>query len=222
MPQPDKDGAAPPTQVPAGGRHDATPASAHASRGHGLLKIVLEVALITLGVFLALIADEWREDAQNRQMALSSLRAFRTELAANRKAVALVKDYHVALQGRLRAYLAADPRTRRADAIQLRGVQPVFFEDTAWQLAIATQSLAHIEQALAFRISRVYGLQRTYTDESRSILQVIFMKPLVENFDGLVSYFGDIVIWEPRLLQQYDEVLPLIDRALQQPSAATQ
>lgn len=46
---------------------------------------------------------------------------------------------------------------------QMQGLKPVTFEHTAWDLAIATQSLADIEQPLAFEIARVYGAQQVYT-----------------------------------------------------------
>jgi uncharacterized protein YjeT (DUF2065 family) len=61
-----------------------------------LLKIALEVALISIGVFLGLAGEQWRERAQHHEMAEESLRRFRTELMANRQAVVKVKDYHVA------------------------------------------------------------------------------------------------------------------------------
>jgi hypothetical protein len=197
-------------------KEDDVPEAAprHARGPSWLLKLGLEVALITLGVFFALVADEWRENAQHREMAAASLRGFRTEIVANRKAVASVSDYHVKLLASLRAYLAADAAARRLETVQMRGVQPVFFEDTAWELALATQSLAHIDPPLAFALSRVYRLQRNYTEESRGIMQAIFLRPLVENFEGLVAYYGDLVIWEPQLLRMYDELLPQIDQAL--------
>jgi hypothetical protein len=35
-----------------------------------------------------------------------------------------------------------------------------------------------------------------------------------ESFEGLTWYYGDIVLWEPQLLQMYDALVPQIDRAL--------
>lgn len=185
------------------------------SRGAGwLLKIGLEVALISVGVFLALMGDQWRENAQKRELAQSSLRGFRTEIVANRKAVAAVREYHVRVLADLRAYLAAEPAKRKLANVQIRGIQPVSFDQTAWDLAIATQALAHIDQSLALTLSRIYGLQRSYADETRGMMQAVFLRPFVETFEGLTAYYGDLVIWEPQLLQMYDEVLPRIDGAL--------
>ena len=121
-----------------------------------LLKLGLEVVLITVGVFLALMVDQWRERAHDCQLADDALRRFRTEIVANQKSVAAVKDYHVALHQSLRAYLDADPKMRSREAVRIRGLQPAFFEETAWDLALATQSLSHIDSDS--RVPPVAGL----------------------------------------------------------------
>jgi hypothetical protein len=179
-----------------------------------LLKIVLEVVLISIGVFLALMAEQWREHARDRELAQASLRGFRSEILRNRKAVEDVKDYHSGLLKELRAYYATEAKKRTAENIQIRGLQPVFFEQTAWDLALATQALAHIDPELALGLSRAYGLQRTSLEMTRGIMQAIYLRPLEENFEGLLWYYGDIVLWEPQLLRMYDELVPQIDRAL--------
>jgi hypothetical protein len=179
-----------------------------------LLKVGLEVLLISVGVFLALMGEQWRENAHNRELAADSLHRFRAEIVANQKAVAAVKDYHVGLLEALRAYLAADPKTRQTNSVQIRGLQPVFFEQTAWDLALATQSLAHIDPQIAYGLSRIYGLQRTYLNMTQDIMQTIYLRPITETFPGLSYYYGDLVLWEPQLLQMYEDVLPQIDRAL--------
>jgi hypothetical protein len=173
-----------------------------------LFRAVVEVALVSIGVFLALMGDQWRENAHNRELAAASLRRFRTEVAANQKAVAAVKDYHAELLRSLRAYLAADAAARQDIVVRIQGLQPVFFEDTAWNLAIATESLGHIDEQTAYELSRVYGLQRTYAEMTRGIMQAVYLRPMQENYEGLRAYYGDLVIWEPQLLTLYEQLLP--------------
>ena len=187
---------------------------AAADRSGWLWKVGLEVVLISLGVFLALMVDQWRERAHDRELAVDALRRFRAEILTNQKSVAAVRDYHVSLYASLRANLDADPRTASRETVRVRGLQPAFFEQTAWDLALATESLSHIDSDLAFRLSRVYGLQRTYVQFTSNIMQAIYLRPMEENFQGLAAYYGDLVIWEPQLLQMYDDLLPRIDRAL--------
>jgi hypothetical protein len=185
--------------------------------GHGggksILKILLEVVLISAGVFLGLAGEQWRENARHRELAEQSLRRFRTEILENRKAVANVKDYHVTMMKQLEAAkVAAD--------IHFNGIRPSNFDRSAWDLAIATQSLAYIDSDLALSLSSVYNVQTTVNEMTRGVLQAMYIAPPtnVNNskvfFGAVLVYYGDMVIYEPRLLQLYDEILPRIDKSL--------
>ena len=188
-------------------------------RSKSLLKIGLEVLLISSGVFLGLMGEQWRERAHHRELAETSLRRFRDEILANRKGVAAVKDYHATTKKSLDAFFAADARTRPSNDVTVRGIQPASFERTAWDLALITQSLTYVDPSLAFALSRIYTMQQGYAELSRGILQAMYLlPPMSENpipfFGALSVYYGDIVYYEPRLLELYDEILPQIDRAL--------
>ena len=208
------------SDAPAAGE-DKRPDVGHRSKS--LLKIGLEVLLISTGVFLGLMGEQWRERARHRELAEMSLRRFRDEILMNRKAVAAVKDYHVTKKKALDAFVSADPTTRRNSDVRLEGLQPVSFERSAWDLAFVTQSLAHIDPLLAFSLSRIYTLQQGYAELSRSILQALYIRTPDENLAGYFSavaiYYGDIVYYEPKLLELYDEILPRIDQALGESSA---
>jgi hypothetical protein len=183
-----------------------------------LLKIALEVALISVGVFLGLAGEQWRETAHHHEMAEEALRRFRTELMANRQAVAKVKDYHATTRTAVETYLAADSKTRSAADVQIAGLQPASFNHTAWDLALATQSLAYIDSSLAFALAHIYNSQQGYADLTRGVVQAMYLRPPSENLDAflraLALYYDDVVLIEPELIKMYDELLPQIDRAL--------
>ena len=127
------------------------------------------------------------------------------------------------------AFFAADAKTRPTiqDGIRIRGIQPASFEHTAWDLALITQSLTFVDPSLAFALSRIYTTQQNYEGLSRGILQAMYLlPPMSENptpfFGALSIYYGDIVYYEPRLLELYDEILPQIDRALGESPAEPQ
>src|SRR5262249_7091087 len=132
-------------------------------------------------------------------------------------------DYHVTIKKSLDIYFAADPKTRQTLDVQIKGLQPAIFEHTAWDLALATQSLAYIDPQLAFALSRIYGVQQTLAELTRGIMQAMYLRPPMENvgaFLGTVAlYYGDLVLIEPKLLEMYDELVPRIDRALGESSA---
>ena len=203
----------------------AASTSAHQPRGQSLFKIGLEVVLISAGVFLGLAGEQWRESARHRELAEASLRRFRSEILTNRKAVAAVKDYHITTKKSIDTYLAADPQSRQSRDVSVKGLQPVYFEHSAWDLTLATQSLVYIDSQLAFAISRIYTTQANYADLTRGIMQALYLRPPNENLAAFLSavaiYYGDIVYFEPQLLHMYDETLPQIDRALGESSVET-
>jgi len=183
-----------------------------------VLRVLVEIALIAAGVFLGLAGDAWREREQKREAARASLRRFRAEIAANRAAVAAVRDYHVTTLASVRSYLAKPNRTRNVADVQIEGLQWVTFEHTAWDLALATQSLAFLDSDVAFALSRIYSAQQSYTELTRGMTQAMYLLPRQENFDVFAeaaeAFFGDLTFMEPKLITMYDELLPTIDRAL--------
>ena len=80
-------------------------------RGRSTLMVLLEVLLISAGVFLGLAGEQYRETARHREIAQEALQRFRTEIIANRQAVAAVKDYHVQLRTQLHAPSRPTPST---------------------------------------------------------------------------------------------------------------
>jgi hypothetical protein len=187
--------------------------------------LLLEVALISAGVFLGLMGEQWRENAANRELAEASLRRFRTEIANNRKAVAAVKDYHTRLKQQLDSYFESKGRT----SVQLtQSLAPVFFERAEWDLALATEALAYIKPELASAISRAYTTQQGYADIENAMIPIMYSRSYEKDGDvflrSLHAYFGDVAFFDPTILRAYDDVLLLIDQELgegQVPRATT-
>jgi len=198
-------------------QEEAPAPHARPHRTRGVLRILLEIALIATGVFLGLAGEQWRERAHRRELAHEALQLFRTEVETNRKAVAAVKDYHVATLKSINEHLATK-RQGLTSPVKLEGIQPASFERTAWDLAISTQSLNDIDRDLAVALSRVYGAQQNYEELSRGVLQAMYLRTPSDNLDAFLAmvqlYYADIVLLEPRLLKMYEELIPLLDRAL--------
>lgn len=197
----------------------AAPAPVRRPRAYGsVLKVALEMVLISASVFLGLMGEQWREHQAHHELAQEALRRFRTEIVTNRDLVAAVVDYHVKTRDAIVRHFGRPPNARASTDVHIEGIQPAFFKRTAWELALATQSLSYVNSDLAFDLSDIYTLQDTYADQTRDILQAIYLEPPSvdpERFlAALSAYYGDIVLWEPRLLRQYTELLPKLDRAI--------
>jgi hypothetical protein len=129
---------------------------AHGS-GKSIFKLVLEVALISVGVFLGLAGEQWRETRHQRELAQQSLQRFKTEIEANSASVTRVKDYHAKLFEQLSAAAKMTPAERDVLHIKFNGVQSAVFTHAAWDLALATQALPKNEEAFFGAILLYYG-----------------------------------------------------------------
>ncbi|HEY4088667.1 MAG TPA: hypothetical protein VGM43_22210 [Bryobacteraceae bacterium] len=195
---------------------DEEKAPASTSHRFRIPKLLLEVLLISAGVFLGLAGEQWRESAHRHELVESALHGFRAELATNRKAIIDHKDYHLALKNSLDALLAAGLKK----GPEMHGIEPVHFEHSAWDLAVANGSLANLNQQLAYSLSHAYNRQNSYEQLTQGLVQAMYLRPpnLPENakpfFASLDIYFDDITDVEPELLTMYDKLLPQIDREL--------
>jgi hypothetical protein len=219
-------GYAPPTQHASASSILATPAAPtpphdgpHRRRqGRSLGGLALEVAMVGVGVFLALMGEQWRERSEHRELARASLGRFRAEFVANRAAVVAVKDRHARDLEEIKRYFGADSAARAGMPRPFHGTHPAFLEYTAWDLALATQALSYVDPQLASAIAHDYAIQRQLDAATRDITQTMYMKsgdadprPFLAS---IAIYFGDCTLIEPRLVAQYDSVLLRLDRAL--------
>jgi hypothetical protein len=187
-------------------------------------KLLLEVLLISTGVFLGLMGEQWREYSQHKELAELSLSRLRAEIAVNREAVAKVQDYHKSKLMELKRYLATDSQERGKGAVVLQGIKVAFFEKTAWDMALATGALNYFKPDLSYELSRIYTLQQNVSDLTRGLTQAMYVRSPYENLDGFLSsvavYYDDAIYMEPRLMEAYDRILPQLDRALGHPEPA--
>jgi len=89
------------------------------------------------------------------------------------------------------------------------------FDYSAWEVAVATQSLAYLEPDLVAVMSSAYRLQQVYDDSHRAIAQTSYSGVNeVQYLKGVTAWFGDVVLYEELLLKAYDAILTRLDRAL--------
>ena len=187
------------------------------------LNLIFEVALIAVGVFLALWANNWHEDREHRAQARAALRNFVAEMETNREAMQRNRAYHEALVRELREFRASkEPASedRLYKSVHFEGMRPVIFEHTAWDLALATQALSYLDPDLAFDISKVYTKQNAFEKLEDSFLAAAFTPSSLssDNVKGMAAamelYLIDVNQQEPAILQLYDKVIPEVKGAL--------
>ena len=193
---------------------------AHGTSGHSIFKIVLEVVLIGTGVFLGLAGEQWREARHQRELAEQALRRFRTEIVANRKAVESVREYHENLFKQLNILKDLPPAKRDTVHVEFKGVRPANFNHAAWDLALATQSLTYMDPDLAYSLSEIYNVQDQMNGLRGGFTQAMYNAPPAVGkneeafFGAVLLYYGDMTLFEPRMVELYDAILLRIDKAL--------
>ena len=221
--------------------HEEThgPAAHHtksSARSRMILKLALEVVLISGGVFLGLMGEQWREKTQHRELAEAGLRNFRTEIIANQQLVAGARTYHQGLRQHLNAFLSSGQPSNpgalsqafAANKWEWKSVYPVALQHSAWDLALATQALEYVDPQLAFALSRAYTAQSAYEGFQSGVRPALYstVASVDSNFRGFLNivqaYVGDADFLEPALLKAYDDALPQINRALGEPSESAE
>ncbi|PYJ40211.1 MAG: hypothetical protein DME86_12855 [Verrucomicrobia bacterium] len=179
-------------------------------RGKSFLNLLLEVVPVTVGVFLALWANNWHEDREHRAQAQAALRNF-------------VGEMETTLARELEQFLPSkEPPSeeRLYKEVHFEGVRPVIYEHTAWDLALATQALSYLKPDLAFDISKVYTQQNAFQTLENSFLASAFTPASMssDNVKGLatamVIYLADVNQLEPAMVSLYEKVIPEVKRAL--------
>jgi hypothetical protein len=190
-------------------------------RTKSLLKIGLEVALISVGVFLGLLGEQWRENAEHRTLAEESLRRFRSEFRANKSEVERVHGRHLEQLQALERYFSEhqavllDARQSMPQPVPDMATDSAGVAYAAWDVALATQSLAYIDPDLVAAMSSGYRLQQMYQDAHRHIQQAQYSAgPPIQLMRGHMTYFADASLYEELLLKQYDAILTRLDEAI--------
>ena len=131
-----------------------------------MLRALAESTIIVVSIILALAVDEWRDDRQNQELAAQSLMIFEQEIRQNLGRVDDAAPYHAGL----RDVVAAMTERDGAEA-ELRsateGLEPVVLLNTAWETALATGVLTHMEFTIVSALSLTYSRQQRFTDASQ-------------------------------------------------------
>lgn len=186
--------------------------------GRSILDLLIEVALVSSGVFLALLANNWHENRQHRALARTTRQNFVEEMRTNERMMQEKRAYHVELGENLQKFLAQpdrNPRERLEDSIHFRGVQPRIFEHTAWDLALATQALQYMKPDVALAVSKVYTQQNSFQMLENNFNAAAYTTLANPDTTALATtmagYMSDVNTQEPQLLGLYRKVLPQIE-----------
>ncbi len=124
-------------------------------------KILLEFFTVALGVFLGLLANQWREDHSDRVRGRRALAGVSLEIRTNRKILAKFHENN-------RAFLEAIGRKK--DSPSPSYLPALQLESSSWNAFLS----AGVSNAVDFEkirlLSRVYSAQRVYTKSAGRLI----------------------------------------------------
>jgi len=185
-----------------------------------LLRVLVESFSIVLSILVALAVDNWRDNRNNHQLAMKSLRIFEREIRQNLSRLEDVSPYHSGLRDVV-VQAQADPEHGFDVRSIVEGVRPTVLLNTAWQTALATGALTHIDVETVSALSLTYSIQQRFVDDGRVSYQRLAGSeaPAGAESRAMVSttstYLSDLVTAEQQLRGVYEQALQIIDRTLQ-------
>ena len=120
-------------------------------------KAVFEIAIVAVGVMLALAVDEWRERSEQKDLADEARAALRAEILSNHEAVLS----RLRRTAQLYIEIAAHP-DQAGKYISERRNRTLFVNNAAWTMAVETGAVRWLTPAERTNFAEIYaGQQRT-------------------------------------------------------------
>lgn len=176
-----------------------------------------ELALIVIGILLALSVDEWRQERARAAAGEQAILSIRAELVANRELAVEAREYHVGRSARIReSFGGAEPLTR--DDFPRGFTMPARFMSAAWDTAREAGELSAVDRELRRQVAVVYAWQERYGSQIDAVSALIYRELYesggrggVSKPGGLLMLIGSFAYREGELIEYFDEALVAID-----------
>lgn len=177
----------------------------------------VESVFVVGSILLALAVDEWAENRDFAQLADQSLGIFEQEIIQNRDRVEDVVPYHGGIRDILGQMMATPPPVIDLRRI-MEGLQPPVLLNTAWETALATGALTHMDFEVVRAISLTYSIQEGFTARSRADRPRIGggddqpTQQINEQVREAYEYMAALTADEAELLTIFHQALELVGR----------
>ena len=141
-----------------------------------LAEVIVQSIAVTVSILLALWIDQWKQRRAARDLAIESMSNFVTEIHRNKARLDDVLPYHQGLLQMLTQEQTAHSIRTQAQfqsAIGIDGLRPPSLSETAWQTAVTTGALTHLDYETVSALSLTYTLQDRFREDSRSGFQTL-------------------------------------------------
>jgi hypothetical protein len=197
----------------------------HGGTPEWLLRMVVESMLIVLSILGALGVDQWRDGRHDSMVASQSLEIFEREIRSNQARLVDGVPYHAGLRDVV-AGMAEDPNRAVEVRSIVEGLEPAVLLSTAWETALATGALTHMDVETVSGLSLTYNLQQRFREDMGRGVPRLIITPATTAQDKLTQiqqtlfYLTNLVRAEQQLQEVYSQALEIIRKAKDPKSGA--
>lgn len=188
--------------------------------------LFLETFTIMASILLALWVNNWWEGRKVQSLVSTSLEQFRREIAANQERIRIIQPYSTQVLENLQNFLvkaSQDPSVMELPLEQLRmeiaphGFQMSAIQDTAWQTAMATQTLMNMNYDFVYEASTVYQIYQQSLLKMEDRLMSLIGDPENLNTKRFILVGQTLYIMYTDINSLHERLLGAYDRFLQRP-----
>jgi len=180
-----------------------------------LFKGFVESIFVVASILLALAVDEWSQNRDFAELADQSLGIFESEIQQNRLRLADLTPYHQGIRDLLGRMNAMPPQDVDIRSI-MEGLQTPVLLNAAWETALATGALNHMDFEVVSALSLTYSIQDVFQTQSRTE-RPRFVGPeglsdarMIEQLDEAYEYVTSLTRNESELVAVFDQALTMI------------
>lgn len=141
-----------------------------------LAEVIVQSIAVTVSILLALWVDQWKQRRAAHELATASLTNFLTEIQQNEARLDDILPYHKGIRSMLDQLAVSHTihtQTEFQDAVGIDGLRPPSLLQTAWQTAVATGAITHLDYETVAALSLTYTLQDRFREDSRTGIQSV-------------------------------------------------
>jgi hypothetical protein len=180
-----------------------------------IIKGLVESAFVVASILMALAVDEWSQNREYAELADQSIGIFEREILRNQARLADAAPYHQGIRDLLSQVRMIPERDIDVRSV-MEGLEAPVLLSTAWETALATGALTHMEFEVVSALSLTYSIQESFMSRGR------LQKPRFASPEGLTfaqgrdqleeayEYVAALTRAESELLTVFDEAMALI------------
>lgn len=179
-----------------------------------LPRLAVESLVVVFSILLALVVNEWRQEAEREDRRERATEAIRAELLHNYRELQSVHPYHVGVADTLQAVAEIGAESVDPGVRPQGWIRSVDLVSAAWETARATGTTAHFPYDAVLTLSRAYESQAAFRRQKEDLIHAVLRRAMDRDVPSLLNdprgmglVLNTLSDWEANLLRDYERTL---------------